>query len=283
MRNPIIALLLSFTFLTSIYAEDNVLTYKTDVEVDGINNEWGSPLPKYNKSTCINYNVVNDNKNLYFILRVADEAIIKQITKNGLEIWINKEGKKKKVTGVTFPLPMSKNSKNGKKGQAGQATPSEKNITEDATSNQSKQGIYKPSDNLILTGFLLDNGKQPTKGCAVQVAAAMDNSNSLIYELAIPFNTFYKESLDGTDIKVKFYIGFVVKGEATTESEEVGGGPGGMGGGPGGMGGGPGGMGGGPGGMGGGPGGMSTTSTSSTSTEKEFWFKTALSTQNIKK
>lgn len=281
MRNSFIALLLSLAFSTSIYAEDNVLTYKTDVEVDGINNEWGTPLPKYNKNTCINYNVVNDERNIYFILRIADEAILKQITQNGLEVWVNKDGKKKKVTGVTFPLPMSKNSKDGKAGRQGQNISSEKNVPEGSISIQPKQeqGVYRPSNELILTGFLLDNGKQPTKGCPVRVAALMDNSNSLVYELAIPFNTFYKERLDETDAKAKFYIGFIVKGEATSESSEMGGrmGMGGMGG-PGGMDGG--GMMGGRGSMGG-AGGMGMSS--STSTDKEFWFKTSLFTQNIKK
>lgn len=232
-------LLLAFCTNTLIAASE-VLPYKTNVEIDGMNKEWGPRLPKYDKGTDINYSVANDEKNLYFILRISDESIQKQIAKNGLEIWINPNGKKRKVTGLTSLL----------------ITPF-------------------PANELILTGFLLENGKQPLKGCPVRISISKDPSNCFIYELCVPFNTFYKEQLDVSDSEIIFYFGFVVKSpqkiEVDTDMPMMEG-PEGMGGS---------GRMGGPGGMGR-PGGMDMSSqktASPTNSDKTVWFKALL---NIK-
>jgi len=219
MHKLSITLLLSLTCYASICTAKNVLPFKTDVVVDGINNEWKTPLPKYDKTTCINYEVANDQKSLYFILRIADEATKKQIIQNGLEIWINKDGKKDTLTGVTYPVIARKKAQAGMPGQQGQnGAPAESASTEKAATNKAQDTakvVFTPTKDLKLTRFLVNNGIQPIKGCPVQILAAEDNSGSLIYELAIPFNTFYKESLDESDAKVKFAFGFIVKGSAT--------------------------------------------------------------------
>lgn len=260
MRTLLLMLLLPFTSIC--LAGTEVLQFKTGVEIDGKNKEWTSPLPQYNKKTGINYSVTNDLDNLYFVLRIADTSIIKQVLKNGLEIWINKDGKKKKTTGVTFPLPVETVA-----GQSG---------TNNATQEGSKQGInteisFKgalPGKELKLTGFLIDNGKQPVIGCRVKVAASIDDAGCLIYELAVPFNTFYKERLDQEDKATKFYIGFIIKDVEISSNEGM---PAGMMGGYGGM------MRGHDeiyhmGGMGY-PGGMGGMNQVTGTPEKVFWFK----------
>ena len=151
MRYHFFTLLPALMLSVATFAAKEVLPYKNDVAIDGNNKEWPSPLPKYNKTTGINYALANDERNLYFIIRIADEATQRHIMRNGLEIWINKEGKKKKTTGVTFPLPMSQNSKAGRNGgngqniQDGQRTPegraAENQPTEDRqNTNPSPQG-----------------------------------------------------------------------------------------------------------------------------------------------
>ncbi|HEY5499915.1 MAG TPA: hypothetical protein VIK20_05980 [Bacteroidales bacterium] len=266
MHKYIFISLLSLVCSSIVFAAGETLPYKTDVTIDGINKEWSPRLPKFDKSTGINYSVANDERNLYFILRIADEATQRRIVQNGMEVWINSLGKKRKVTGVTFPLPMSKDLKKD--------TPEQKQRTP-----QVGQEMSFLTRELILTGFLLENGKQPTEGCPIRVSLSRDESKCMVYELAVPFNTFYKESLDQSDAAVKFCFGFIIKGtESTNKVSDIGGmgGYGGMGG----MGG-YGGMGG-PGGMGG-HGGMEMSGqqgrNDTSVPDKTFWFKTLL---NIK-
>jgi hypothetical protein len=281
MRSHLFTLLFTFVCSSAVYAATEVLPYKTDVMIDGCNKEWNERLPKFDKKTGINYSVANNEKNLYFIIRIADEATQKQIMQNGMEVWINSLGKKKKVTGVTFPVPTKKNSKSEKNKQSEQNGQDNKK----QTSLKMDQEISLPTNELSLTGFLIDNGKQSTSGCPVQAVLLKDQSGCIIYELGIPFNTFYKERLDKSDANVKFSFGFIIKGNDTSdENSEMGemGGPGGGMGGPGGgmgMGGPGGGMGmGGPGG-GMGNSGMSNQQQGSTNTivsDKILWFNAFL-------
>ncbi|MDD4921510.1 MAG: hypothetical protein PHS30_03420 [Bacteroidales bacterium] len=192
MRSQFLTFLLIILCSGKISAAKEVLPYKNDVSIDGINKEWPAHLPKYSSMTDINYAVANDAKNLYLILRIADEVKQKQIAQNGLEIWINKDGKKKKLTGITFPLPIRKGPVTGKE-----------------------------TAELILTGFLIDNGKQPVKDCPVKVALTKDQ-NVMTYELSVPFNTFYKEQLDQDDIDVDFCIGFFIKGTPLSDNDLIG-------------------------------------------------------------
>ena len=262
MPNKLFTLLLSLVAVSgTISAVEKVLPYKSDVVIDGFNREWSPLLPRYDNSTGINYDVANDETHLFLIIRIADEDVQKRIIQNGLEIWINKQGKKKKVTGITFPLPMTKDPK------MGQNKPSEKSNSSPLTEMSPERLLH--SNELTLTGFLIDNGKQPTKGCPIQVALSKDQSNCLIYELAVPFNSFYKESLGRDDVNIPFCIGIEEKGaESSVSSNEAwkmrdSGGPGG------------------PGGMEGSGGiealGSSAgTRMSSNSSDKIFWIKTSL-------
>jgi hypothetical protein len=192
-----LVLLLPFFLGMGVQAANNQSVYKTDVTVDGLNKEWKSPLPRYNQTTGINYEIANDERNIYMIVRVADTTSQRQVVQNGLEVWINKDGKKKNTTGITYPMAPDK-AKAGSKNRV--------------LTGKTADGFSMNINELTLTGFLLENGRQPIKDCPVKVAIRKDSSNCIVYELAIPFNTFYKEKLEKEDLKAKFYIGFVVKG-----------------------------------------------------------------------
>lgn len=283
MFRPLYTILFSLFNATVVLAAGETLPYKTNVVVDGINQEWEPRLPKYDQTTGINYQISNDEKNLYFILRISDMTTQMQIMRFGMELWINPDGKKRKSTGITFPLPMSKEAL---KERARQPRPEGQNAPGKEDGATMGQEIPINTRELILTGFLLENGKQSVKNCPIKVALSRDNAKCLIYELAVPFNTFYKESVDQTDAKVKFCFGFVLKTADKKQEEgnvDAMGGPMGGYGGPGGYGGygGPGGYGGygapGYGGYGGTTGQRTPTALSM---DKTIWIKSLL---NIKK
>lgn len=200
MKVRSLVLLLLFFLGFEAQAVNNQSMYKTDVTVDGQNKEWKSPLSKYNKNIGINFDVANDERNIYMIVRVTDTASIRQVRQNGFEVWINKDGEKKNTTGITYPMTPDK--------------PKDKRLV----SILNADGFTYNINELNLTGFLLENGRQPVKGCPIKVAIKKDSSDCIVYELAIPFNTFFKENLEKEDLKTKFYIGFVVKGVTIDEA-----------------------------------------------------------------
>ncbi len=261
--NKTLKITLLFTLLilsvtNSVFAAKDFSTFKNDVAIDGKNKEWSSPLPRFDKNTSINYAVANDLDKFYFIVRISDTTVIKQINKYGFEVWVNKDGKKKRTTGITFPLagknkainPIDIMTGDVEAMNAGALKKNENEIT-----------------NLKLTGFLIDNGVQPVEKCPVKVALSYEDSGTLIYEVAVPYNTFYKEKLESEDSANKFRIGFVVK-EPESSDGPMGDhgammGYGMMMGGPGGM---------------GGQGGMMRV-IQSIAVEKEYWFTVTPSVQ----
>jgi len=203
MKLRFFVLLLPLILGFEAFAANDQSIYKTDVNVDGRNTEWKSPLPRYNKTTGINFDVANDEQNIYMIVRVTDTTSMRQIRQNGLEVWINKDGKKKNTTGITYPMAPDKPKNNR------------------LVSILNADGFSWNINELKLTGFLLENGRQPVKGCPIKVAIKKDSSDCLVYELSIPFNTFFKEKLEKEDLKNKFYIGLVVKGVTIDENSNV--------------------------------------------------------------
>lgn len=206
MKARFLLLMVTLASVFQVVAAGNQSTYKTQVNVDGVNSEWKSPLPRFNQSTGLSYDIANDERNIYMIIRVADTTSQRQILQNGLEVWINQDGKKKNTTGITYPMAADK----AKTGSKVNLQPGYR-----------PDGFPKNINELTLTGFLLENGRQPVKGCPVKVAIRKDSSDCIVYELAIPFNTFYKEQLEKEDLKNKFYIGFVVKGVPVTNEDDM--------------------------------------------------------------
>jgi len=197
MKLKSIVFLGALAFGLTAYGANNKSAYKSDVTVDGQNKEWASPLPRGNKNVGIKYDISNDEQNLYIIVQVMDTASIRQVMENGLDVWINKDGKKKNTAGITYPMAPDK----AKLG----ARPGMQNMK---TADGFSMNIYE----LTLTGFYLENGRQPIQNCPIKVGIRKDSINGIVYELAVPFNTFYKEKLEPEDLKSKLYVGFVVKG-----------------------------------------------------------------------
>ena len=191
MNLRFITFVLLFVLAFGTKAEKIVPSPKSGIVVDGKANEWSNPLPYKDKKTGIQFEFANDLKTIYFVIRVDNIEDQKRIMENGMQIWVNKSGKRDTITGILYPTPMDTSTmENGVK---------------------KVQGDVYIIDQLVLKGFYLENGKQPIRNCPVRVAIAKGDNNSLIYEIGIPFNTFWKEELEKTDVKKNFQVGFVIK------------------------------------------------------------------------
>lgn len=221
-RSILTAAFLVTTLLAS--AATPTLTYKTDVVVDGQYDEWGVPLPMSNKRTGLNFDMANDERHLYFFLRVTDKNIQRQIVSNGFELWINADGKKKKTTGLFYPMPQeevpaeaqetsgARSTGTDRGNRANQGGRPERNPWDPFAATDESSDRFVISRDMQLQGFLIENGKQPAKGHAdIRTAITLDADGSMLYELAIPFNTFLKERLDSEDAGRTFAICFLVK------------------------------------------------------------------------
>jgi len=240
------------------------------VTVDGKAGEWRIPLDFYDDKTKLNFTITNDKTNLYICIRATEDETQKGIIHSGLQIWIDTTGGKKSQVGVQFPI-LERSASTESPADSKHTHSSESSMMEPTSSANSLKSRYMSSGKqLKLTGFInAANGlDQIPNMFGINAALNWDTNKIMIYEVCIPFNTFYKASLSPSDSSKVLGISFIVSVTSKNSGGHSGGGDMGGAGGMGGMGGGAGGMhGGGGGGGGGGHGGGHGDGESSTSVE----------------
>ncbi|MGE5359700.1 MAG: hypothetical protein ACM3NQ_11845 [Bacteroidales bacterium] len=73
------------------------------IAIDGVNQEWQGKLTPI-KDTPVSMAFYNDGEFLYLCLTTSDQATRTAIKRQGLTVWFDSEGGKKKDFGVEYPL-----------------------------------------------------------------------------------------------------------------------------------------------------------------------------------
>jgi hypothetical protein len=83
---------------TAVWAPENI-------KVDGKLNEWNDNFQSMNKATQLYYTLSNDDKNLYLVIKSANNNSGNKLVGGGLNLTINAAGKKndKDAAVITFP------------------------------------------------------------------------------------------------------------------------------------------------------------------------------------
>lgn len=148
-------------------------THLTPV-IDGKMNEWGEKLLYDNDTKCI-YAIANDASALYIAIKASDRIQQMKIVQGGMEIWIDNLAKKKKSTGVKFPV-----------GGGSMPMPTERTSGQD---KDMRQQMKLKMLTMELTGFKegLNGSHNIYSNVLVKPVIDWDDKDNMIYELAIPF------------------------------------------------------------------------------------------------
>ncbi len=206
------------------------------VAVDGKATEWKIPLDYFDDKTKLNFSVSNDKSTLFFCIRATEDLTQKAIVRNGLQIWIDTTGGKRKQVGIQFPV-IDRSAMTA-------SNPSDNKHSQDemTLANNLKKKYSGVSKQVRLSGFpnTVNDLVQVPNINGINVCLNWDSNRIMIYEVAIPFGTFYKKSLSPSDSAKVLGVSFSVT--VPSQNPGGGGGKGGHGhGGGGGMGGGGGG------------------------------------------
>lgn len=165
---------------------------------------------KTSKMLCCMY---NDQKAVYIQLAITDLLQQKKVIENGIELWIDSKGKKKKHTGLLFPLPASQPAA-GHMPTPNESMPAFTPPTENIHPNDKEirqqliaQAMQQREMKVI--GFNDElNGTQNAKHPSGLQASLQFNHDTLIYEAIIPFHTLAKPVSNNTTLT----IGIIAKG-----------------------------------------------------------------------
>ena len=196
------------------------------VKADGDLGEWSSPLRFISSAGSMQYNVTNDNHDLYICLETHDEATALKILRAGIDIYIDPTGGRSKKTNIAFPLPALQNTGVAKNYNSTTATRPGK--------DQLKQSLLIQAVDFRVEGFAnMENRTYSVHDTShIKLAMRQESSNGLGYELIVPLQYIPGSSIPGkSNISVGIVINALKAPSETSRGNSGGQGGGGMGGG----------------------------------------------------
>jgi hypothetical protein len=216
---------------------------QTPVTADGNPSEWTLPLRFSNSAFTMQYNVTNDDKNIYICVASNDDNTQIRILRSGMTIYFDPKGKKNKDISLHFPIQKQPDQNSYHQRYGGSSAYGDNPngngrnngySTSSADRNQRKEELLLQSDYFNTTGFLdIENGQFSVadQKSPIRLAIKLNNQDSLlIYEVIVPIKNVLGAGWAADAQKKNFSVGVFID-----ETPATGGGGGGRPGGFGGM------------------------------------------------
>ena len=159
----------------------------------------------YAREIRATYSMSNDNENLYLCARIDDPEMQQKIMRNGLIVYIDTTKKPLRQIGITYPVPGQRNFRK-------EEAPDKGELEEISEFKRTRQTFFLKHNTVRLFGFKNHfTGIYPMENrSGVRVKMDWDSTGSLVYEMLIPFKSFYRDKLTATDANRIFSLSFVV-------------------------------------------------------------------------
>jgi hypothetical protein len=198
------------------------------VTIDGKANEWKIPLDYYDEKSKLNFSISNDGTNLYFCIRATETETQKGIIRNGLQIFIDTTGGKKKEMGIQFPIIQ-------RRGEAKDASAEKEPMQDPSTAVYGLHKQYSTATKQMkITGFPggINGTADLPNMYGINAYLNWDTNKIMIYEACVPIKDLYKSAMAKPDTTKVLGISFVVSVTGKSYGgggDQGGGGPGNMG------------------------------------------------------
>ena len=179
---------------------------ETPVVADGSAGDWSLPLRFSNESYTLQYNVTNDNKNIYICILSRDEGTAFRMLRAGMTVYFDPKGGEDETIGLHFPL---RKQPDPDRVRLRSGAP----LTNHDNKNE-KEELLLQSDFYGTTGFSgIENGQFGVADpkSPFQVAMKLNNQDSLlVYELVVPIKNVLGMDLNARTKKRNFSVGIIL-------------------------------------------------------------------------
>ncbi|WP_205945811.1 hypothetical protein [Pedobacter frigiditerrae] len=173
------------------------------IKIDGKATEWNDTFAAENKRTELFYNIANDDKNLYVIIKSANSTVVNKIMLGGITFTVNTQGKKrdKDASSLTYPVinRANRQQRTGGQGQArqqGGAQGGFQNRTQMSTQQRDSAALVQRKAQLAtvkeikVSGFkaITDSLISIYNEYGVKAVASFDQKGAFVYEIAVPLS-----------------------------------------------------------------------------------------------
>lgn len=156
----------------------------TPPTIDGQPTDWTDSL-RYDPTSKLQYQVLNDSRTVYLRLKVADPATQARVLRRGLTIWLDTTGRNQHQFGVRYPL-------------GGPPPPNQSAPDPNASlADRRARRTLALADLREMELLNYKSSKEPTLTDAqsplgVKAALGFNAQDDLIYELAVPLRLLYR-------------------------------------------------------------------------------------------
>ncbi|HXR84351.1 MAG TPA: hypothetical protein VN722_08595 [Hanamia sp.] len=209
------SLTISMIFITAVsFAQSGSQWTNNKIIVDGSAYDWNPPLKHYDNQTALFFDIKNDSNNLYLCFQTKDEMNEAKILRSGMKVILSDKinGKHKSV--INFPLPFK---------HVAKANQSDEIKPDPLASRQSWHASLLAADTLMeVKGFTNNNGIISINNSDIRAAINVDSSNTLTYEIAIPFKELFGNDYNLKDVSKDISLNVIIN--AMSDHSEGGGG-----------------------------------------------------------
>lgn len=156
--------------------EQTSIKYRQQLAIDGNLTEWGDSLTYRYEKQQLQYEIANDDKNIYVAMHVKDNSWQMQALHQGFNLIINKDGKKRDGAEITFPIPDRESLR----------ALAAKDANEKAS--DARQAVLGTARAIFVKGLVdvVDGPISLENNFEIKAAVKID-SNAISYEAVIPF------------------------------------------------------------------------------------------------
>ncbi|HTR29198.1 MAG TPA: hypothetical protein VMH27_08005 [Puia sp.] len=177
----------------------------TPVVADGLPDDWTLPLRFANSAYTLQYNITNDDRNIYICALSNDERTIIRMLRAGMTVYFDPKGETARDISLHYPLRK-------------QPDPNIRNRNGEPLTSQPDSGwkeeLLQQSDSYGTTGFSgIENGQFSVAGNKgpIQVAIRLTHHDSLlVYEAIVPIGNILGSELAGRNPETKFSVGVIL-------------------------------------------------------------------------
>lgn len=173
--------------------------------INGNLNDWNN-LQRSAKQNAFQYEISNDEENLYIGFRVIDPNVQTNIMRRGMTIWFDTLGKKKRHIGIGYPLPLS------------ESDAETIAVKANGDANKMSEVYTEFAQEFDLLGYV-DEALRVSNLTSkdMKVGAGFDELRSLVCEVKIPLKRIFKKQ---PPLDKVFSINFKVNEQKQTAEEE---------------------------------------------------------------
>lgn len=166
-------------------------------EVDGILQDWATPLSQAKDYSAFQYNLGHDEKNLYVGVRISDKGLQQRIMLLGMTIYADTTAKRKEKIGISYPLPLTEDQINKAAFQASAGGILDRNAFNDLYASMAQE--------FELLGFVEEDPKESIRvsnlaSKDLKTAMGFDQLGAMLLEFKIPFDKLYDRPLTYTEV-----------------------------------------------------------------------------------